>query len=151
MADPEAYMADPEEHATINSLGEALLQKVLKNLEPEEQGRAATVSHAFREAAVPLAPALRHYSSQGNARAVLRLLLKGGTSAGLGARPPAVLETALYLAADGGHTEVVSILMMAGMRPDEAAEDGSLPLVRAAFRWWTGCGRRWSSIDGRCA
>ena len=119
--------------ATIGSLGEALLQKVLGELEPRDQGWAACASHAFCEAVAPLAPALRHYSETGNAGAVLGLLLRGGSKpAGLGARHPAVPDTALHLAALNGHTEIVSVLLMAGMRPDEAAEDGCLPLELAA-------------------
>ena len=66
-------MTMPGQPATIDSLGEALLQKVLGRLEPEDQGRAACTSRALCEAVAPLAPALRHYSGTGDAGAVLGL------------------------------------------------------------------------------
>ena len=138
---PPNPMAEPQQPASMDSLDAALLTKILGKLEPRDQGRAAGTSHAFRQAAAPLAPALRHHSAQGDAAAVLGLLLRG--SAGLGARHPAVASTALHLAAGRGHAEVVSLLLLAGMRPDEAAEDGSLPLVRAAMLGGLGASLRW--------
>ena len=76
--------------ATISSLDEALLQKIMGKLSIRDHGRSACTSHAFCAAIAPLAPALCYYAASGDAGALLRLLLKDGSRAGLGARHPAV-------------------------------------------------------------
>ena len=72
-----------EPEASFSSLPAGLVQNILRHLDLKEQGRAACVSKLCASAVAPLAPALAHYVTAGDAPAVRRLLQKPGARLGL--------------------------------------------------------------------
>ena len=69
--------------AAFTDLPAGLVQDILRHLDLKEQGRAACVSKLCAAAVLPLAPALAHYVTAGDAQAVRRLLQKPGAWLGL--------------------------------------------------------------------
>ena len=102
-------------------------------VDPKDQARLACAAPLCREAVEPLAPALYHFASKGNAAAVLRLVQQPRVRASLDARHGRWRKTALHAAAAENHPEVVSILCSAGA--SQAADNiGNTPLSIAAGR-----------------
>ena len=61
---------------SFSSLTAGLVREIMRHLDLKEQGRAACVSKLCAAAVLPLAPALAHYVTAGDAPAVRRILLK---------------------------------------------------------------------------
>ena len=118
--------------ASFSSLPSSLVQDILRHLGLEEQGRAACVSKLCASAVLPLAPALAHYVTAGDALAVRRLLQKPDGRPGLDNlscedKSSTPLQTALAQ----GSVDIVAALLEAGAALEALDTNGATALVIA--------------------
>jgi ankyrin repeat protein len=73
-----------------------------------------------------------HVASRCGALSTVRELIRRGASLELRSLPEAKNMTALHFAAEGGHADVVSLLLKLGASPHSRSESMSIPLYRAA-------------------
>ena len=103
-----------EPAASFSSLPAGLVQDILRHLDLKEQGRAACVSKLCASAVLPLAPALAHYVTAGDAPAVVRLLQKPGARLGLDNPSCELGLTPLQMAVLQNFPEIFAALLEAG-------------------------------------
>ena len=123
---------------TLASMPPEVLHQILLQLEePADLGRAACVSRQLKQAVAPLAPALFHYSLQGDAARVQELLGQPSVLEGIAAAHTPDKITALHTAAAMGRTEIVSALIEHGAPIDALSLEQWTPIMCAALgpRW----------------
>jgi hypothetical protein len=73
-----------------------------------------------------------HVAARCGAISTVRELLRRGASLELKSGPESKVMTPLHFAAEGGHADVITLLLKLGASPDSRSESQSTPLYRAA-------------------
>ena len=118
--------------ASFSSLPADLVQDILRHLDFKGQGRAACVSKLCAAAVLPLAPALAHYVTAGDAPAVRRLLQKPDARLGLDNPSCEQGRTPLLAAVVEGNAEIFAALLEAGAATKARNTVGRTALITAA-------------------
>ena len=118
--------------ASFSSLPADMVQDILRHLDRKEQGRAACVSKLCAAAVVPLAPALAHYVTAGDAPAVRRLLQKPDARLGLDHPSCEHGRTPLMMAVAQNNPEIFGALLEAGAALEACEIYGMTALIMAA-------------------
>ena len=121
-----------EPAASFSSLPAGLAQDILRHLDLKGQGRAACVSKLCASAVLPLAPALAHYVTAGDAPAVRRLLQKPGARLGLDNPSCERGRTPLQTAVAQNNLEIFAALLEAGAATEARGINGWTALILAA-------------------
>ena len=119
--------------ASFSSLPAGLVQEILRYPDLKEQGRAACVSKLCASAVLPLAPALAHYVTAGDAPAVRRLLQKPGTRLGLDNPSCQRGRTPLQTAVAQNDSGIFAALLEAGAATEAHDTGGRTALMIAAM------------------
>ena len=113
-----------EPAASFASLTAGLVQDILRHLDLKGQGRAACVSKLCASAVLPLAPALAHYVTAGDAPAVRRLLSKPDARLGLDNPSCEYGRTPLLAAVVQNNPDIFAALLEAGAATEPRNTDG---------------------------
>ena len=108
-----------------------ILLRILQHLDLKDRGQAACVGYFWQQAVEPLAPALFHHASRGDAAAVEELLRRPAVRAALEVAHPPYSRTALHAAIHEGHAGVVALLIQAGADVEHGMKGGQTPLTAA--------------------
>ena len=122
-----------EPAASFSSLPAGLVQDILRHLDLKEQGRAACVSKLCAAAVAPLAPALAHYVTAGDALAVRRLLQKPDARLGLDNPSCERGRTPLLAAVAQNNPDIFAALLEAGAATEARGIEGGTALITAAW------------------
>ena len=109
-----------------------LVQDILRHLDLKGQGRAACVSKLCAAAVAPLAPALAHYVTAGDAPAVRRLLQKPDGRLGLDNPSCEYGRTPLLEAVSPDSPDIFEALLEAGAATEARDSYGRTALILAA-------------------
>ena len=121
-----------EPRASFSSLTAGLVQDILRHLDLKGQGQAACVSKLCAAAVLPLAPALAHYVTVGDAPAVRRLLQKPDARLGLDNPSCGYGKTPLLKAVVQDNAEIMAALLEAGAVIEARDTYGSTALIMCA-------------------
>ena len=121
-----------EPAASFCSLTAGLVQDILRHLDLKEQGRAACVSRLCASAVAPLAPALAHFVTAGDAPAVRRLLQKPEGRLGLDSLTCEHGRTPLQTALSIDNPEILTALLEANAALEVRSRSGLTALLLAA-------------------